>query len=330
MKLFVDQRWHGDHGIGRFSRGVTRRITSPHTVVSGDHRSLFSMVDPIRLDVLLRKRDTFYYTPGYNGPLVGTARSAITVHDLMHVKFDQYQNLKNKIYYNSVVKRCVRAAPVVFTVSEFTRQEIAAWADVKEEKIVVVSNGVESRYKPNQGSESSVPYFLYVGNHKPHKNIHRLLHAYARSQARKNAWLFISGNATKEEEAIISEERIGKTVKYLGFVEEKDLPGLYAGALALVLPSLYEGFGLPPLEAMACGTAVAVSNNTSMPEVVGNAGLLFDPYEIDEMSATLDRLEMDAALRGRLGEAGRLRAAAYTWDNAARRLDLTLQSFVGS
>lgn len=330
MKLLIDQRWDGDHGIGRFSRSVTRRITAPHSVVSGDHRSLFSVADPLRLDMLLRERDTFYYTPGYNGPLIGSARSAITVHDLMHIKFDQYQNLKNRLYYKSVVLRCVRSAPVVFTVSEFTRREIASWAGVKEEKIVVLPNGVDSRYMPQEKSASNVPYFLYVGNHKPHKNIHRLLRAYARSRARNNVWLYITGTPTADEQRIIDEEGIGKTVRYLGFVEEQDLPRTYANAVALVLPSLYEGFGLPPLEAMACGTPVAVANNTSMPEVIGDAGLFFDPYDIEQISACLDRLESDTDLRGRLREGGINRAAAYTWERTARRLDTTLQSFVNS
>lgn len=330
MKLLIDQRWHGDHGIGRFSRSVTRRITAPHTVVSGDHKSLFSVADPLRLDVLLRKRDTFYYTPGYNGPLLGSARSAITVHDLMHVKFDQYKSVKNNLYYSAVVRRCVRAAPVVFTVSEFTRREISDWADINQDKIVVIPNGVEIRYQPSKDPLPTVPYFLYVGNHKPHKNIPRLLRAYARSQSKNDIHLFITGDPTEEEARVIQKEKIGKMVKYLGFVEERDLPRIYAGALALVLPSLYEGFGLPALEAMACGIPVAAANNTSIPEVVGNAGLLFDPYEIDEISASLDTLGTDVELRTRLAKAGCQKAAEYTWDKSAYRLDMMLRSFVST
>ena len=329
MKLIIDQRWHGDHGIGRFSRGVTGRITAPHTGVPGDHRSIFSMADPLRLDILLQGRDTFYYTPGYNGPLIRSSRSAITVHDLMHVKFGQYRGMRNNLYYRAIVRRCVRSAPVVFTVSEFTRRELAEWADISEEKIVVLHNGVESRYRPNSNPSTGSPYFLYVGNHKPHKNIPRLLKAFSRSRVKDDVRLFLTGKPAQEESEIIEIEKLGSKVVYLGFVEEDRLPELYANAMALVLPSLYEGFGLPALEAMACGIPVAVSNSTSLPEVVGEAGILFDPVEVDEISTALDRLATDASLRDQLGLAGRQRAALFTWDKSARKLDAALRFLVG-
>jgi glycosyltransferase involved in cell wall biosynthesis len=167
------------------------------------------------------------------------------------------------------------------------------------------------------------PYFLFVGTIEPRKNLPRLFEAFGRFRARvgrEAPRLVLAGSRGWRDEGIDRlAAPLGDAVRFLGRVSEEDLVALYNAALGHVLVSLYEGFGLPALEAMACGTPTLVSDTSSLPEVVGDAGLYADPDRVDSIADALWRLWDDAALRRCLGERGRERAAAFTWRRAAER-----------
>ena len=165
---------------------------------------------------------------------------------------------------------------------------------------------------------------LYVGVIRPHKNLSRLLSAFERIN-RPDQHLILTGDKSPEIAAQVSGRKIESKVHFVGCVKDEDLPALYRGAICLILPSLIEGFGLPPLEAMACGTPVIVSRITALPEVVGDAGLLIDPFEIDDIAAGMRRMLDDPDLREDFRQAGLRRARLFCWDCVAHKVQRVVE-----
>jgi glycosyltransferase involved in cell wall biosynthesis len=228
--------------------------------------------------------------------------------------------------------RAARRARLVVAVSENTRRDIERLWSIPRERIAVVHEGVTPQYRPVEDPESlqeirarygiDAPYFLYLGGFDPRKNLRNMLAGFKLFllTAGSGHRLVLCGDARGFEDYLgdtVEELGLGESVALTGFVPEEDLPALYSGAVAFVCVSLYEGFGLPLLEAMACGTPVLASDTSSIPEVVGDAGLLVDPLEPGEIAAGLERLAGDAALAERLSARGRERAAGFTWERAA-------------
>ena len=169
---------------------------------------------------------------------------------------------------------------------------------MNERRVAVIGGAAAAQFTADGDAfQPGFPYLLYVGNHKPHKNLSRLIQAYARSSERDSLRLVITGRQEAELSALARREGVGERVVFIGQVPDRDLPRLYRGAVAFVFPSLYEGFGLPPLEAMACGTPVVSSAATSLAEVVGDAAVLVDPLEIESIAEGIDRVVDDTALR---------------------------------
>lgn len=313
-----DQRWIGPHGIGRFAQEVGRYARFQPIGLGG---SPLALQDPWRLNrYLAATRPVHFFSPGFNAPWGRPCDFSLTVHDLIHLEFPAEQSLPKRLYYHWIVRPAMRNASVVFTVSEYSRSRIIEWSGVPEQKVVVCGNGVDARFfLAGDVWPHAKPYLLYVGNQKPHKNVEALVRAYARSSVAPDMDLLLTGQLSASVAHVVDQTHLNDRVHALGTVAEQDLPALYRGAHALVMPSLHEGFGLPVVEAMAAGTPVLSSNRTSLPEVGGDAVLYFEPDQPDSMVEGLNRLS-DSALMQHLRLAGPARAAAFRWPDVAQRI----------
>lgn len=331
-RMIFDLRWLNSGGIGRFCDQVSCSISvSRMEKIDGGISDILSIRDIFRLSKMMFNKG-YFFSPGYNGPMLGTNRAIITVHDLMHLKFPSYLNLKNKIYYWLIVRRIVRNSPLVFTVSNFTREEICKWAKVDKDKIVVLYNGLDRQFY-HEDVEPIVrakPYFFYVGNNKPHKNLVRLIRSFYLSGLQDRCDLLLSCSITKEIEDIVAELDIQDSVIFLNGIEEEMLPRYYKGAIATTMVTLYEGFGLPIIESMAVGTPVITSNVTSMPEIAGDAAFLADPYSVDSIANGMKMVFEDADLRSDLSAKGLERAKDFSWDKTRQLFDEAVNKVIGS
>lgn len=316
--VFYDSRWLDSGGIGRFCKEImASKVTADTKKIEGSLSQALSVKD-LFLSSFITVNGAYFISPGYNAPLFPCSKAIITVHDLMHLYFSEYQSIKNKLYYDIIVKRTVTSAPLVFTVSDFTRQEISRWAKIPIDKIIVVPNGVDHEFYHEAVLPivRDRPYFLYVGNNKSHKNLKRLVGAYASSGLSTEVDLLISCKPTPELSLLIAELDMTERVVFLCGVEESDLPSYYKGAVATVVVSLYEGFCLPILESMAVGTPVITSNVTAMPETAGGAALLVDPYDINSIRDGLVDIWQQKLVRINLVELGLKRAQMFSWERS--------------
>lgn len=316
--MLFDSRWIGLHGIGRFATEVGRRCKFEALELNG--RPL-DLIDPWRLrQALLSRRPEHFFSPGFNAPLGRPCSFSFTVHDLIHLEVEAEISFAKSLYYSWVVKPALRNSAVVFTVSEYSRERILDWSGVEPEKVVVVGNGVDMTFSPEGVHwQNPRPYLLYVGNQKPHKNVEALVAAFAASELADDFEMILTGVLFESVAKAIRAHGLEDRVRALGLVAETDLPALYRSAHALVMPSRYEGFGLPLVEAMASGVPVLSSNKTSLPEVGGNAVSYFDPDDQDSFVAGLNEL-LDQGLCSRLRAAGLERAKLFSWDQVAARV----------
>jgi glycosyltransferase involved in cell wall biosynthesis len=312
LKLSFDERWCGQHGIGRFASMIKASILPDNTVNYAVKPS--SPFDIILLTFwsLMYCRGVFF-SPGYNSPLFGYKKLILTIHDLNHIEF--CNSLLKRFYYLFFIKSACKKAYKIITVSEFSRNKIIEWAGVPESSVINVGNGVDSKYK-FIGSKYSpgFTYFFSVSNRKPHKNEQRMILAFGKSMLKSDIKLLITGHSTPDLDELIRNNGLVDKVIFCGMVPEDLLPDYYRGAIGLLFPSLYEGFGLPALEAMACGIPVIVSNTTSLPEVVDDAAILIDPLSVDQITDAINLISNDFKLRNTLIEKGLARAALFTWE----------------
>ncbi|OAJ35028.1 glycosyltransferase family 4 protein [Piscirickettsia salmonis] len=330
--ILFDSRWVGHHGIGRFSKEIFSRldVRCDSRKLSGSPTSPF---DPFYLSYEIKKRQPqLFFSPGFNPPLMTKQPFIFTVHDLMHLKVEGEAGLLKKQYYAKIIKPAIYRAEKVLTVSEHAKADILEWAALHDEsKVIVVGNGVDSHFSPEgECFQENSDYLLYIGNRKAHKNIDVLLEGFARSKAYTSTKLLLSGKKDTEIADKILKLNIVEHVDFLGFIEEEKLPNIYRGAKALIIPSLYEGFGLPALEAMACGTPVISSNSASLPEVVGDAGLLFDPGSSSELSQHIDNLMASKILYNQCIQRGLERAKLFSWEKVALKVNHVLQEIIES
>ena len=313
--IYADQRWVGNHGIGRFARHVLARLDyRPVGLTSNPAAPLDSWLLARALGKL--RRNDLFFSPGYNTPLYCRGRFVFTIHDLSHVHCPENTSPLIRLYYATVMKRACQRAASILTVSEFTRREIVEWSGVSLEKVFNVGCGVDPAYCPEGDSYGlPFPYLLCVSNRKRHKNEFRVVAAFARSGLAAEIRLVFTGDPTTELVDCIERQHVAPFVHFTGPVPEEKLPSLYRGAEALLFPSLYEGFGFPVLEAMACGIPVVTANVTAMPETAGDAALLVDPTSVEEIAEAAKRIVSDTSLRQRLREGGLKRSAQFSWEN---------------
>jgi glycosyltransferase involved in cell wall biosynthesis len=322
--IYADQRWIGNHGIGRFAQHVLANLNYRPIPLDGHPAAPF---DSWRLALALRKltREDLFFSPGYNSPLFSDSPFVFTIHDLSHVYCPENSSLAIRLYYATIMKRACQRAVSILTVSEFTRSQIIEWSGVPPEKVFNVGCGVDAAYRPDGDSYGlSFPYLLCVSNRKRHKNEFRVVEAFARATLSSEMRLVFTGSPTRELSAHLERHAVVSRVHFVGTVPEPKLPSLCRGAVALIFPSLYEGFGLPILEAMACGTPVVTSNVTAMPEVAGGAAMLVDPTSVEQIAAAMEQIVSDTALRRQLREKGLARAPQFAWASTVAKVDRLL------
>ncbi|HSB61062.1 MAG TPA: glycosyltransferase family 1 protein [Vicinamibacteria bacterium] len=290
---------------------------------------------PLRLAAL---RADVYHGPAVLLPLWKLGyRTVVTIHDLVSFLFPETVPRKYSLYMRLMTRAAVRSADRVIAVSRATQVDLERVLGVPPARTVVIHEAVAPEFAvpPPPGAVDAVvrryalrrPYCLFVGNLEPRKNLGRLVEAFARVRARGHhpgrppqlvltgtrAWLY--GGIFRTVEA----QGLADDVVFTDYVPAEDLPALYAGAACFVFPSLYEGFGLPVLEAMAAGAPVVASRAGAIPEVAGDAALLVDPVRVEEIAEAIEAVLADRALRDRLVTAGRARARTFTWEAVARQ-----------
>jgi len=289
---------------------------------------------PLYADLLVGGADLFH-SPDFTLPPLYRARGIVTVHDLTFIHYPDCAARNLVRYLNRVVPLAVHRACLVLADSESTKRDLVTLLGVPPQKVRVVYAGVGPEFRPvDKVALETVrarygltfPFLLSVGTLEPRKNYGRLLQAFVRSRACQ-AWpelrlVIVGGKGWLYQEIFQTVHRLhlADRVVFPGFIADADLPALYSLAVAFVYPSLYEGFGLPVLEAMACGTPVVCSRAASLPEVVGEAALLVDPLDVDDLARALEQVVTDAALRQELRERGLAQAARFTWEAAAQQL----------
>ena len=265
-----------------------------------------------------------FLSPYYKGPLFSPCPTVITIHDLLFIRYPGCRRPWFDMRMILLAKLYAGRAPAIITDSEYSKRAILSLLHVPAEKVRVIPIAPDPVFRPIASTDAALlkyglvnPYLLYVGNFKPHKNLHRLLHSYAALERglRARVPLVLAGMDEEHRPPLLrlaGTLGIADQVKFLGMIGDHDLPALYSGAAALVLPSLVEGFGLPALEAMCCGTPVIASNRAAIPEVVGEAGILFDPEDVPSMARAMTQVLTDPQLRERLRQQGLARAAEFT------------------
>lgn len=263
-------------------------------------------------------------------------KTVVTVHDMVYKAFPETVRGRTRYMLETGLKRSMKRADLIVTDSEFSRSEIIKYFPEQAEKLRVVPCGVDrTRFHPTENQELieetkkklriERDYFLYLGTLEPRKNLRRLAVAYNEFRKGKSeypALVLAGGKGWLNEELMntIKELSLSEDIIQLSYVPEEYLCPLMSGALAFVFPSIYEGFGMPPLEAMACSVPVLTSHAASLPEVTGDSALVCDPYDPKQMTDSLERLWQDSSLRQELSKAGLKRARMFSWENAAAAL----------
>jgi glycosyltransferase involved in cell wall biosynthesis len=282
---------------------------------------------------LAADRPDLLFVPSHVVPLIHPP-SVVTIHDLGYHAFPEAHTARRRLELQLTTRWSLRAARRVIAISQATRDDLVRHYNADPARIAVVHHGLAAGFRPvEDGAQVAAaaarhglrgPYFLYVGTLQPRKNLARLIEAYAAAtagMAEPRPLLAIAGRRGWLSAAIerrAAELGVAERVRFLGYLPEADLPALLSGALAFLFPSLYEGFGMPVLEAMACGAPVLTSSSSSLPEVAGDAALLVDPRDTGAIAAAIGRLATDAGLRAALRERGLARAAQFSWERCAR------------
>jgi len=288
--------------------------------------------------------DVFYFPADYTYfPVSTPARVVVTKHDMTDRRVPEllFPTWKSRLFWEAKIRLAIRRSDMIFTVSETSRRDIVEAFHFRPDHVQVVADAVDPSFVPapagpersevlaRYGLREDERFILYVGGISPHKNLETLILAYERWRRSSTAApvsLVLVGDYTTDVfhssfdalRTLVATHDISSSVRFPGFVPDADLRHFYSAADTLVLPSFYEGFGLPVLEAMACRTAVIASNAGALPEVIGDAGLLFDPHSPDQLAECLGRVLADESLRADLIEKGGIRARQYTWDSSAR------------
>ncbi len=287
---------------------------------------------PLWVELFTGSLDLFH-SPDFALPPVRQARTVLTVHDLSFMRVPECSQPSLRSYLLRVVPPSVRRADVVLADSQSTRNDVIELLGASPDRVRVVYPGVDARFQRVQDAPALAAvrqryrlpehFMLGVGTLQPRKNLPRLIQAYAQLGADPDAKLVIAGGTGWMYEDIfrrVEELGLQNRVCFPGYVADEDLPALYTLAELFVFPSLYEGFGLPPLEAMACGTPVVASNVSSLPEVVGDAALMVDPRDVGALAGAMQRALSDPSLRSVMVQRGLAQARDFTWARAAEQL----------
>jgi glycosyltransferase involved in cell wall biosynthesis len=267
--------------------------------------------------------------PAFVGPLLSPCPTVVTIHDLSFIRFPVLFRPANRLYLTVLTRLSARRARRLIAVSAHAAAESVRWLGVPKERVDVVYHGVESAFRPLSGEvvaafrqRRGLPerFVLFVGTLEPRKNLVRLVDAFARTRDSAVKLILAGGRGWLYDDLFAQVEALGidDRVIFPGYVPSEDLPFWYNAATVMAYPSLYEGFGLPVIEAQACGTPVLTSNVSSLPEAAGDAAVQADPYDVEALAAGLDWLLSDGDLRRELRERGLVHAARFRWDHTAQ------------
>jgi glycosyltransferase involved in cell wall biosynthesis len=360
VRIGIDARKLHDFGIGTYIRNLLRHLArmddrTEYIVVCrpedraglsalGENFRLvsesagnYTVAEQVKIPLVLQREGvTLFHAPHYVLPPLIRCRSVVTIHDCIHLMFPQY--LPNRFaftYAKASIGLAARRATRVLTVSESSKRDILRFVDAEPEKIDVIYNAYDERFAIDPAEEQVVrvrerfqlqdEFVLYAGNVKPHKNLERLIDAFqiVRKRGLDHLKLVLIGDEISKYTALrraVHRHQLHKYVRFLGYLPEETLAVMYRLAGVFVFPSLYEGFGLPPLEAMASGTPVVTSNVSSLPEVAGDAAVLVDPYDPAAIADGIYRVLSDEQLRKDLRHRGVARAGMFSWEQSVRRV----------
>jgi glycosyltransferase involved in cell wall biosynthesis len=313
-----ERRYAGEPGLDlRFSRLPTHRPLA---------RILWEQA--IQPWALRQARVDLVHGPAFVGPLFGGCPFLVTVHDLSFLFFPQGFRASNRVYLRLLARRSAQQARRIIAVSESTKRDLVAHYGLSPAKVDVIPNGVDPSFQPLPAAQvasfraqRTLPerLILFVGTLEPRKNVAALVQAYARLPEPRPPLVLIGGRGWLYDDLFrqIEALNLSDQVRHVGYVPAEDLPLWYNVATLFVYPSLYEGFGLPVLEAMACGVPVVTSSTSSLPEVVGPAGLLVDPANVEDLAGAMERALSDPALCAEMRSAGLERARQFSWRRTA-------------
>ena len=369
MRIAIDVRKLHDFGIGTYIRNLLKYLAvidqeheyvlfcrpqdredistlgpNFHAVI--DRSGHYSLAEQFTIPArLLARQVDLFHAPHYVLPPLVPCRSVVTIHDCIHLMFPQYlPHRLAHVYARASLWAAARRAERILTVSETSKADILRYCDVPAGRITVIPNAIDARFATGPGREHvertkeryqlDGPFALYVGNIKPHKNLERLIDAFhlLRRQGFEHLKLLIIGDQISKYPRLrraVDRYKLHKHVRFLGFVGDDTLAALYRLATVFVFPSLYEGFGLPPLEAMASGTPVVTSNVSSLPEVVGDAAVLVDPYNAEAIADGMRRVLTDPGLCATLHQRGLERARTFSWEVSVRRIHQVYMDVAG-
>jgi glycosyltransferase involved in cell wall biosynthesis len=252
----------------------------------------------------------------------------VTHHDVIYKRYPQSYSKSFRVFYNTLVPLMLKSSKKLITVSEFSKKEISEAFNYNANNIVVVSNAVNSSFTPSIDHGSKERYLLLVSSKNYHKNFHGAIAAFSQLAGYGNLSLKIIGAANGSfSEMNLTNEHVDN-IEFMGRVDDAALIKLYQGALGFVFPSYYEGFGIPPLEAQACGCPVISSNKASMPEVLLDSALYFDPYNIDDIALHMKELIDDENLRSELREKGYLNVKRFSWYSSASKVNEIINELI--
>jgi glycosyltransferase involved in cell wall biosynthesis len=360
VRIGIDARKLHDFGIGTYIRNLLRQLARLDRVTEfvlfcrpedipalkslgenfravAETASNYSLTEQFRIPLALKREGvTLFHAPHYVLPPLVHCRSVVTIHDCIHLMFPQYLPSRFALAYaRASMSLASRRATRILTVSESSKRDIIKFFGTDPKKIDVIYNAYDERFGVEPREEEVVrvreryqlqsEFVLYAGNVKPHKNLERLIEAFhlVRNRGLHHLKLVLIGDDISRYAALrhaVHRHQLHKYVRFLGYLPEETLAVMYRLAGVFVFPSLYEGFGLPPLEAMASGTPVVTSNVSSLPEVAGDAAVLVDPYDPASIADGIYRVLADEGLRRDLRRRGLTRARQFSWETSVRRV----------
>ncbi len=312
-------------GIDKYSQEIARRLD----VKTVESRRYLSLIEAYQLSRLLGSQDDIIHLLNQNFAryaLLVKNPYIVTVHDLIRFSLGfAKETITEKILLKLDIRGIKRASHII-AVSQTTRKDMITHLKIPDDRISVIYNGLDhSLFKPYKVRLFNRPYILYVGSERPRKNLGRLFEAFAVIRKEFPELLFVKvgvAGRTREYRQEIMRKldslRIDQAVIFVEYVSELDLAYYYSSAALLAYPSLYEGFGFPPLEAMACGCPVVTSDTSSLPEVVGEAGIMFNPYDTDSLVEAMRKVLTDSELRDDMVRKGLEQAKKFSWEKAAK------------
>ncbi len=370
VRIGIDARKLHDFGIGTYIRNLLRQLArldhESEFVLFGKPGDLaelrelgdnfravpeaaenYSVGEQVRIPLAIRREGvTLFHAPHYVLPPLVRCRSVVTIHDCIHLMFPQYLPSRFALSYaRASMAGAAKRAARVLTVSETSKRDIMRFFGTPADKIDVIYNSYDERFGVDPGEENmnrvreryqlEDQFVLYAGNVKPHKNLERVIEAFhlVRSRGLDHVRLVMIGDEISKYAALrraVHHYQLHRYVRFLGYLPEGTLAAMYRLAGVFVFPSLYEGFGLPPLEAMASGTPVVTSNVSSLPEVTGDAAVLVDPYDPHAIADGIYRVLTDPGLRQDLRTKGLARARQFSWEASVRRIHQIYQEVGGA